>query len=400
MSLLLHICRRSAIARIMKRHTRREIPASLCTFDQRNALLDTGMMRLFVDTNSLLGYFAEDSDTKSLEELERLLKGKGFRFFYTEQSENEYARNIGNRIDQTREAIKKSALQLKYTPTIEDDALEKTIKTKVDEANKAFDAHQQKRRANYETKAQKTHELIERIFKLGERADYADAIIERARLRHVKGNPPKKENSSSHGDAINWESILEHASDDDLVLITHDQDYTEKSAKGLVLNRVLEREWNQKTKKALSHHTALGKFINSFEKKGVIPKSTIKREDLLTRQFEYNASAVASALSAIRLADTATMQAASSLASSIPNLVVNSGVLTVTDALRTHVANMEALSGSLRISSISPDLLITGSPIGDIITAQNGFLTLTKDAREAARSEPKKRTSEDSEEKH
>jgi len=363
-------------------------------------------MRIFIDTNGLLSYFAENSDSSSLEELEKLLAAKKVRFFYTEQSESEYLRNVGDRIGQTRDSIQKSALQLNYKPTTEDDTLQKTIREKVDEANKAFSAYQQKRKTDYETRAQKTDELITRILKLGERAAYTDAILERAKARHIKGNPPKKEESDSHGDAINWESLLEYADDDDLVLISSDGDYTEKGAKGPVLNRILVREWQAKTKRALTHYSGLGKFINFFEKSSVISEATITKEDVLSRPFLFDTRAAANALATVQFVNSSALQNISSAVSGItlPNiLTTNSGITTLSEILERQQGAVQKLNHALgRSHAIDPGLFVSFPNLGSTIvypasisptaTSINSAITLTGDTpgilKEAEKEEP------------
>ena len=79
---------------------------------------------------------------------------------------------------------------------------------------------------------------------------------------------------------------------------------------------------------------------------------------------------------------------------------MNSGVLTVTDALRTQMADMEALSGSLRVSGVFPDLIVSRPHLGSIITGQSGGLELfRRETHDVARGEPKEDKSEDSSDK-
>lgn len=292
-------------------------------------------MRVFIDANGLLSYFGEDTDVSALEELLRLVKEKKVEILTTEQLENEFLRNVGERINQTREAIGKQELKLEQKLEIRDEKLSEKVKAKVAATEKLFNANREKRLTKYEAKSKKALGLVVRIFKKSHQVPYTNEILERAKLRHLKGNPPKK-NDNSYGDAIHWESILEYAVDDDLVLITHDPDFTEPSQKDRVLNRLLVKEWQSKTTKTLTYQRGLGKFINTFEKKEVIPAATVKKEEMTAPTLypngilsmpAYNSVIVNNALSSIQSqlgylnnADGALGTAGSILASSYPNI--------------------------------------------------------------------------------
>jgi predicted nucleic acid-binding protein len=149
-------------------------------------------MRVFLDANSFLAFFSEDAESRSLEELKRLIEAKKLELFYTEQVKNEYTRNIADRIHQTRERILGSTLELKYKAA-EDKELEGGIKLKVAEINKAFEAAQNKRLVAYDERVKKTEKLVESLFSLGKHSDYSEEIIEKSQTASHERQSSKKE---------------------------------------------------------------------------------------------------------------------------------------------------------------------------------------------------------------
>ena len=243
-------------------------------------------MQVFLDTQIIFGNFGENAELR-LDELLRLVKEKKIVFIYTAQLENEYLRGVGDRISQTRKSIKKSEVSLKVEEAKKDGpkmdpefkvSLEKGIKAIKD----GYAKHQSRRLKSYDSKVKKIEKIVAALFRAGKKIPYTDEIIEAAKLRHIKGNPPKKDNDNSYGDAINWESLLKHSKDDDLIVITKDSDYLEANSESFVLNRLLIKEWKEVSKKELTHYLGIGSFLNAFEDREVVPDSVIKKEERVT----------------------------------------------------------------------------------------------------------------------
>jgi hypothetical protein len=280
-------------------------------------------MKLFIDTNTLFSsYFGPDSDWKSLQELEKMIKSKKVDLFFTEQIENEYLRNVASRIDQTRDSLNKLTFEFTCKPKLDDldDDFRSKMEQDISKIKKDFERYKEKKINGFEEKLKVGIELIDRIFSSANKIGYSEAIIERAKLRHIKGNPPKKDNDNSYGDAINWESILEYGTNDDFVIITKDPDYLEKGSKGKMLNRVLVKEWKEKTKNKLTYHLSIGTFINDFEKKDLISKSTILKESYSIPVLDYSSNIVLGAIATLESIQVSRATAINSLVSNIPDL--------------------------------------------------------------------------------
>ena len=239
-------------------------------------------MKVFIDTNSYFAFFGVDSDNSSLVEFKRLLgdKGSKIELVVTQQLRDEYERGIGSQIDKSRQSLKSA--EPKYTTTFPDEIKDigEKVKTEAEAVVAKIKKLKEEKVAAFEKQSAETEKLVVEIFALGHDVPCTPEIIEKAKDRYVRGNPPRKRDSgdkdASYGDAIIWESLLAGV-DDDIAIVTHDADYTEKKDGAKIVNRFLKNEWEKKGKK-ISLHSHLGTFVNTLEKKPVITKEAIQKE--------------------------------------------------------------------------------------------------------------------------
>ncbi len=272
-------------------------------------------MNLFIDTSSLLTYFIPDAKVDSLILLKKTLekqtikqkknKRGGLHLIVTEQSIQEFKRGVVGRVNEECEKIEKnqkahfnypeasaeankgakkkdSKLEISTLYPDEVGGAIKDAKGKIDQANKLIEKYYEEKRKAFLKDAPIREKLIYDILKLGQRIPYSDEILARAEVRHIKGNPPKKKNDDSYGDSINWESLLEYADKDDLVLISKDGDFSEEYTDVAKIRRFLMEEWNAITGKKIELYNSLGEFINKFAKTKAIKEEVIKEEKELT----------------------------------------------------------------------------------------------------------------------
>src|SRR5258708_10453321 len=79
----------------------------------------------------------------------------------------------------------------------------------------------QKLRADIENKSLGADTLVSDLFSKATVFDHSDKVFAAALRRMKLGNPPGKD--GSHGDAINWETLLAQMPKQDLFLITDDK---------------------------------------------------------------------------------------------------------------------------------------------------------------------------------
>jgi hypothetical protein len=119
--------------------------------------------------------------------------------------------------------------------------------------------------------------IIRDLFaKAGDEA-VSEKTLEAARLRMMRGNPPGKD--GSHGDAINWEHLLEVISDgEDLHLIAEDKDWREKGSDTL-FSPFLAYEWKHAKKSEIRYCRRLSTFFK--EKYSHITLATELEKEIL-----------------------------------------------------------------------------------------------------------------------
>jgi hypothetical protein len=237
-------------------------------------------MKIFIDTNSYIG-LSSIGNYAPLIELRKILcdKESKIELIITQQLFDEYDRNVGNITDKSRSKIETAECEVKISVS---DILKPDIENKINQDKKTLakkvDVIKIKMLKDFDRKVNKTQKLVYEIFKLGTKIDCTESILKKAQQRHIKGNPPRK-NDDSYGDAINWESILSISDlDFDLAIISSDPDYAEKD-KGLrKINRFLKKEWKANGGKSVVLHSYLGPFINTLKKEVVVAKEEIYQE--------------------------------------------------------------------------------------------------------------------------
>lgn len=88
----------------------------------------------------------------------------------------------------------------------------------------------------------------EPLYYLNQSNEKYDSILNLATKRFKQGFPPKKNNDTSIGDAVNWEWIIACAetSKKDIILISRDTDYGITIKKDTILNDWLEHEFHER----------------------------------------------------------------------------------------------------------------------------------------------------------
>jgi hypothetical protein len=209
-----------------------------------------------------------------------LIKRKKFQLVLPLQVKNEFFNN-------KEEVIKEQILELdnglKVTMSLPDFIKNSQEVKKLKSAAKTLNELKNKTIEEYRNRSfnpkSNINRNISRLFQVAQEVDGND-VIQRAYFRTLQGYPPRKGNRT-FGDAIIWETLLEHCADDDLIIVSADRDYSadEESEK---LHSFLEAEWVNKTNgKTVKLYKNLGKFINdnSEQKRKPITKELIDKDE-------------------------------------------------------------------------------------------------------------------------
>ncbi|MCC7134393.1 MAG: DUF4935 domain-containing protein [Gemmatimonadales bacterium] len=217
-------------------------------------------MHLFIDTNILLSFYhLSGDDLEELRKLLVLLDKRRVTLLITEQVEDEFRRNRDVKI---ADALKRLR-DVKLNPQFPQMAKDYSEYGDLRKLQRDFERLQQALldRLGSDIKAQslKADELIEDLFQKATCLPRDAALLARARLRQDVGNPPGKEGSL--GDAINWESLLEHVPDDqDLHLVTDDRDFA-SALDDESLHPFLGTEWDRTRTSHIYFYKRLSDFF-------------------------------------------------------------------------------------------------------------------------------------------
>ncbi len=195
------------------------------------------------------------------------------------QTRDEYFRNRNRIAEQSRELLVREA-ELKLTfpaPFVKEWSEATTVRTQVEATRKAYKALLKKYDLMVSEEKTPSDVLIKHLFATADIFEEDEALLRKAHFRYLKGHPPRK-NDGSFGDAIAWELLLAQTNDD-LVVITKDSDFSESRQGTTSLNGFLEREWRTKnTNHSIELYISLGEFINAFERREAVKSDVVQKE--------------------------------------------------------------------------------------------------------------------------
>lgn len=216
-------------------------------------------MNIYIDTNIYLSFFhLTGEDLEELNKLVVLLKQKKVKLYLPQQTKDEFYRNREVKIADAIKRLKEQRLNLQFP------AMCKDYKhyAKLRDLQKDYESQHADLLTDMlkdiDERKLKADTLIEQLFGLATLIDNDEDIVNAARLRMDVGNPPGKDRSL--GDAINWESLLQAAKDEDLYLITDDKDYCSPLNEER-FSEYLAREWADRKKSEVKFYKRLSAFF-------------------------------------------------------------------------------------------------------------------------------------------
>jgi len=249
------------------------------------------MTKIIIDTNIYLNFYRLNSghSLEMLKNLNKLIADGKFKLVLPRQIEDEFIRNKNSRSaiygDHILNFQKGLEVQFKIPHLIKSTQKIEQIKRTVKKLQLLKENAVEDYKNRVFNPRSKINQQINQLFSHADRLSETDSILQRSWFRTLRGNPPRKDNSS-FGDAIIWETILDQCVDEDLILISGDGDFASEINEEK-LHELLSIEWSGKSKKKLSLYTKLGSFINqqSKNKKKPIKEETIQEEDRLNSIF-------------------------------------------------------------------------------------------------------------------
>lgn len=202
------------------------------------------MTKIFIDTNIFLGLYESNKDTIEIFKDIEKLKSK---LVFSRQVYDEFLRNrdrILRKLKNNIETINKIGM---HSTSLVQSSTEyeqlKKIKTDFIKINQSL--IQKIEEMIVDSSKDPIFSQFTQLYNITSvmRIEKSDTLIQKAFFRKLAGNPPISSKKDTIGDEIIWESLLEHVTDD-LILISRDNTYKEYST-------FLIDEYRNKTKKSL-----------------------------------------------------------------------------------------------------------------------------------------------------
>lgn len=221
-------------------------------------------MRLFIDSNIYLSFYhLSKDDLVELEKLVAFLVRDPFSsnvLYVTDHLLAEISRNREKVIKQALGILKEQNLG----PRLPNICKEHVEHEELEQLRKQFhqtrDSLYGKVLAKIEQGQLRADRLIQELHDRATRLD-SSKLVDAARLRVEVGNPPKKEGSSSIGDSLNWETLLQNVPEgEDLFFISEDKDYCSEIGSPR-FNDFLQDEWKTKKKSKVILFRRLSEFF-------------------------------------------------------------------------------------------------------------------------------------------
>jgi hypothetical protein len=214
---------------------------------------------LFVDTNVLLDFYRIRNSDISMKYLERL-ENCSDRLILGAQVEMEYKKNRQKVIVESLNNFKFPDWSKLSPPALVSDCQPvKMISKKKKEITDQYDKVSERVRKILSDPIHNdpVYQTLQRLFKksspynLNRDSERRFAVRNLARKRFVLGYPPRKQNDTSIGDAINWEWIVQCSIDSGkhVVIVTRDADYGAIYENQSFLNDWLRQEFSERVSK-------------------------------------------------------------------------------------------------------------------------------------------------------
>ncbi len=217
------------------------------------------VLHVFIDTNVYLDFFRFGQDTlDALRKLATAIRDDHVKLWTTEQVRDELRRSREGRVDESLKALD----ELRPTSRMPSIARNLPGYQALEQARSAFD-HQlsdarQELVEQFDDGKLAADLVLEELLSLTHTIPVSDEILEAARRRVDRGNPPGKKGSL--GDAINWEALLSACKPkENLYLVTRDGDYGAHMDKERV-SEFLVHEWRREKESEIKAYQRISSF--------------------------------------------------------------------------------------------------------------------------------------------
>ena len=214
------------------------------------------MAQVFVDTNALLGFYAYSSD--DLAQLDKLIaevNSKNIKMLITDHVLDEFNRNREAKIAETLKKFSEKSATDNFPRLIQHYEQYRGMRDAVDLYSKLKAEIAEQLKVDIERRTLPADRIFDQIVQASEVLIVTNDVVEAAKLRVARGNPPGK--NGSLGDAINWELLVRNADRNaDLHIVTQDKDYVSPIDRARISD-FLADEWNSRVGSAIYLYSTL-----------------------------------------------------------------------------------------------------------------------------------------------
>lgn len=222
------------------------------------------MTRLvFIDTNTYLSFYRlSKSDINEMQKMLHAMASGELKVLLTDQVVDEYWRNREGVIADALKKFRDGRAPNQFPRLVHGyDELREIRKLSAD-LDKLVVKLSEMVEADARTERLRADQLVSKVFEDAERLAVTQEVLDAARVRFDRGNPPGK--NQSYGDAINWECLLNRVGEDgDLFIISGDGDFSSKMEPGS-MSQFLLREWKVGHGGKLELFDTIGSFFKKY----------------------------------------------------------------------------------------------------------------------------------------
>ena len=218
-------------------------------------------MNLFIDTNVLLSFFKfSKDDLEELKKLSVLVRNKRLTLFVPDQVRSEFRRNRDGAVAEAMKKLREQKTRLEFPQLCKEYPEYQKLRDglrAVDEVRSALILAVE---AAIDKNRLRADHVISDLLAEGLQIAETEAHLARAKDRMLRGNPPGKK--GSHGDALNWEALLENVPDEqDLYFVSGDGDWVSPLAEQV--DSFLADEWRTRKRSEIRFFRRLSIFFRT-----------------------------------------------------------------------------------------------------------------------------------------
>ena len=216
-------------------------------------------MNVFLDTNIFLGFYHfSNDDLQELEKLDAIMNRGDLTVLLPQHVRVEFERNREHRLADALQKMKELRVKHSYPQVCRSYQEYGELREIKNQLDQTLTELIERVEADVTRNELAADQAVSRLMNNSQQLECDDQVLQRAKDRVALGNPPGKKGSL--GDAVIWESLKEHAPNDDIQFISDDRDY-QSTLDSTLIKDVLMQEWVEEKGGAVDYYRSLSAFL-------------------------------------------------------------------------------------------------------------------------------------------